>query len=74
VTAKRKTRTPWYPGTVLPVRNGTYERRYHRSNKVYLDVFLRGVWVYWSEREKRLFAYDIQDMEWRGLRKPETSS
>ena len=55
------TRTPWFPGTVKPVRVGLYE--VEDCGWVYLDYFDG---EYWRDVETG-YRWNYQNFEWRGL-------
>ena len=56
--------TPWYPGTVKPVRVGFYEREYP-SGEVIWQCFWNGrIWINpWNPPQHSEF----QNLQWRGL-------
>ena len=63
-------KTPWFPGSVKPVRNGVYERDYPNSGVVFCR-FYKGAWQYAhkdhyiaSRQTEESFT---QDFPWRGL-------
>ena len=77
-------RTPWYPGSVKPVRVGLYEREvwgaYRNDFFVNLSYWNGEFWGGWSNskryaiRNKSLPSI-VQDAKWRGLaRSPSTQS
>ena len=67
--------TPWFPGTVKPVRVGVYERQYSlmRSERLYCHWDGK-VWSTWA-RTPRVALKDafmssmFQNLPWRGVMK-----
>ncbi len=64
--------TPWYPGTVKPVRVGLYQRDYGREGN-YFCRWDGKVW-YCGHYHTQIAAVDgdrsfFQDIPWRGLTK-----
>lgn len=69
-------RTPWYPGSVAPVRSGLYERDYAGTScagdgPIGLDYFQKtdiprlapGIWYITPEYNDAAY----QELPWRGL-------
>lgn len=72
-------KTPWFPGTVAPGREGVYERRYYKDDAD-IDVS-RFCAEYWRRGRRTVGEalseldisgyqthYDGEDFEWRGLK------
>ncbi len=64
--------TPWYPGTIKPVRVGVYERRYPDGATLY--SLWDGVQWYWAwdtaALASREYKYTYtQTIPWRGVAK-----
>jgi hypothetical protein len=67
--------TPWFPGTVKPVRVGVYERQYSLMWSTRLYCYWNG--IRWSPvatsiqeaEELKPFASASQDLPWRGVLK-----
>jgi hypothetical protein len=67
--------TPWFDGSVKPVRNGVYQRIYDegtRNESVEHCKFSRGVWHVCARRaedaEKHEACSGLQELKWRGLK------
>jgi hypothetical protein len=65
--------TPWFPGTVKPVRVGVYERIYDAGSFLYCS-WNGEYWGPWARtpeeaRKRRLEASLYQDLPWRGVLK-----
>jgi len=71
-------KTPWFPGTVAPARDGVYERRYYGDdNEIDASRFADGLWYCGcrsadsASREHLVSGYQTNDdadcFEWRGL-------
>jgi hypothetical protein len=61
-------RTPWFPVSVKPVRNGRYEIR-HMGNRQRDRIFTNGVWLSTDGRFS-VINYMGDSVEWRGLTEP----
>ena len=67
--------TPWYPGTVKPVRDGVYERKFPLKNSVGFTRFANGRWyLSWDTLDRALRDDESvegiwQDIKWRGVAK-----
>ena len=66
--------TPWFDGSVKPVRDGVYQRIYDedtRHETVQHCKFSRGVWRvcarYAEDAEKHDECSGLQELKWRGL-------
>lgn len=57
-------KTPWYPGSIKPVRVGSYERLY--SMPGFRDWWTGTHWVMWDAEGPKAMT---QDRPWRGLTK-----
>ena len=61
--------TPWFPGSVKPVRPGVYERRTWRT--LIYSQWTGGVWMGASESPDEAILADwicaVQSDDWRGL-------
>ena len=66
--------TPWFPGTVKPVRVGVYERQYSlmRSERLYCHWDGK-YWYAWAmtpkQAEKAYTLSALQNLPWRGVLK-----
>ena len=65
--------TPWFPGTVKPVRVGVYEREYRCSRRIY-NYWNGKTWSGPSPVPKgaeifKPFYSPYQDLPWRGVMK-----
>lgn len=64
--------TPWFPGTVNPVRVGVYERKYN-TNKTFYCHWNGEYWHAWATTPataKDAFALSaLQNLPWRGVLK-----
>ena len=63
--------TPWFPGTVKPVRAGVYERQYFREQLETRYSYWNGEeWLVWgrtpnmAKEESRISG--LQNLPWRG--------
>lgn len=69
-------RTPWFSGTVTPVREGVYQRDMSNFNRP------AGRWSYWTGKfwggwggdpltaeKNKAYESCVQDVPWRGLTK-----
>lgn len=68
-------RTPWYPGTVKPVREGWYERDYTGTftGAIHLDLWQQikpgiGYW-YVDEPAGQINDAWYENLPWRGIEK-----
>ena len=62
--------TPWYPGTVKPVRVGVYERWYPLSNEAFFSFWTGKFWRAGTKNINATFyerESDFQNFKWRGL-------
>lgn len=63
--------TPWFPGSVKPVRVGVYERDYDRGYPVYSRWDGKHwLWTYDSSRQAAIEQGKLspfQNIPWRGL-------
>ena len=69
-------KTPWFDGSLKPVRDGVYERLYDEgtpSQEVFMCRF-QGAWMYpcdtAQEASTENFPSSFQHLKWRGLTKP----
>lgn len=63
--------TPWFKGTVKPVRKGVFERKYkHGAYKCYWDgkKWFTGFFVS-DSKFIRTYISEFQELSWRGVRK-----
>lgn len=62
--------TPWYPGTVKPVRAGLYERIVQGSSSINRDRWTGTMWRFhaWG-RSYKSFAQFGRNFKWRGIMK-----
>ena len=67
--------TPWYPGTVKPVRDGIYQRKSNRADprEIYYAKFSRGRWLggYLNLQNALVCKWGsgTQSAPWRGVSK-----
>lgn len=67
-------KTPWYPGSVKPVRVGLYERDYGDPEDMDLipDIWTGEVWLYGGTDGGCLGMAADQNRPWRGAAAPTT--
>jgi hypothetical protein len=66
--------TEWYPGTVKPVRDGVYQRRFARDDEPVFCMYKGGKWRVWANSPENAEAYvsisAVQERyHWRGVLK-----
>ena len=64
--------TPWFPGTVKPMRVGVYERAYGEDDFLYCHWDGK-YWYAWAmtpkQAEKAYALSALQNLPWRGVLK-----
>ena len=63
--------TPWFPGTVKPVRAGVYERQYGKETFYCLwDGEYWHTWAMTPKHAEKLHGFSaMQSLPWRGVLK-----
>lgn len=69
--------TPWYPGSIKPVRDGVYKRRFTPVMSAVFSKFKGGRWHFFSETPKGAARVPgvsaCQNEDWCGLAEKQKS-